>query len=55
MIGERKRGKERQIHHPFSLKGNKEWRLHKNGKEEQGPFSLCEDEEEESYKEERKA
>ena len=32
-------------------KQREKYRLHKNDKEGQGPFSLCEEEEEEGYKE----
>ena len=46
---------ERQVHHPISLKRNKESKIcfTKKTKEGQNSFSLCRDEEEEAYKEGR--
>ena len=52
----RRKRKERQVHHPISLKGNKESKIDftRMTKEGQDSFSLCEDEEE-GYKEEEES
>ena len=54
LVREEEERKERKVHHPISLKENKEGKIDftRMTKEEQDSFSLCEEEEEELQRKE---